>query len=226
VEPLEIAIVFGSLALGLIVVLAAAANVGVARSSPVGPPNWDFTKSWATNITIIGAVFGAFFSTKIVAAPRYVSDPGYPMLSVLFAVLVAVAPLVFRAISKEKAVLTSAGTWDIQYQGNTAGFLLAMLLTLWAAFGQLTALGFLAAEVLAMRKVSASVPVGLLAILAIALAATIWYGWSTAKPLLAHQANLQAHADQLAVQMKAAGAVPPSGADPKRHAPLPGWRLL
>lgn len=222
---MEIGIVFGSLALSLIVVLASAANAGVPQSSPVGPPNWDFSKSWATNITIIGAVFGAFFSSKIVAAPRFVVDPGYAMLSVLFAVVVVVAPLVFRAISKEQSVLTPAGTKDIQYQGNAAGFLVAMLLTLWAAFGQLSTLGSLAAEVLAAGKVNASVPVGLEVILAIGLVATIWYGWSTAKPLLGHQANIEAHAAQLANQMKAAGTQPPVDFGPT-DAPLPAWRLL
>lgn len=49
----------------------------------------------------------AFFSAKIVANPRFVSDPGYPMLSVLFALLVVVAPLVFRALSTEKPVMAN-----------------------------------------------------------------------------------------------------------------------
>jgi hypothetical protein len=103
----------------------------------VGPPNWDFTKSWATNITILGAALGAFFSGKIVATPRIVPDPGYSILGVLFAVLAVIAPLLFRAISTEKAVMTKEGVWDIQYQGTAVGFLLAMLLTLWASLGQL-----------------------------------------------------------------------------------------
>jgi len=221
----EIALVFGSLGLALIVVLACAANAGVAQSSPVGPPNWDYTKSWATNITIIGAVFAAFFSSKIVATPRFVPDPGYPMLTVLFAVLVAAAPLVFRAISKEKAVLSQTATWDIQYQGTVRGFLLAMLLTLWAAFGQLGTLGLLAGEVLAGGRVQSSVTVTLLVVLFVAIAATVWYALSTAKPLMVHQADVKAHAAQAITQMRAAGATPPPEFT-ETDAPLPGWRIL
>lgn len=222
---MELAIVFGTLGLGLVTVAACAARAGVPQSSPVGPPNWDFTKSWASTITILGAVFGAFFSQKIAATPRFVPDPGYPMLSVLFAVLVVVAPLVFRAISEEKPVLTPQGTWDIQYQGIARGFFVAMLLTLWATLGQLATLGALVVEVLAAGKVNAGLPLSLLIILAVALLATIWYAWSTARPLLNHQSNLGAHADQLVTQMQQAGTGPPLDFGPA-DAPLPGWRLL
>jgi len=221
---MEIAVVFGSLTVALIVVLASAVSARKWWSSAVGPPNWDFTKSWATNITVLGAVFTIFFSSKIVAAPRLVGDPGYPMLSVLFAVVVALSPLLFRAISKESGVLTPQGTDDIQYQGNAIGFLLAMLLTLWAAIGQIGTLGLLATEVLVGGRISPIVPGGLLAVLAIGAVATMWYGWSTAEPLLGHQSDRVEHAKQLKAQMTASAANLDTFAPSK--APLPGWRLL
>jgi len=224
----ELTILLVSSALGMIIVGVCAVKVrssGIGRTSPVGPPNWDFSKSWASNITVLGAILAAFFSAKIVVNPRFVSDPGYPMLSVLFALLVVVAPLVFRAISTEKPVMANEGTWDIQYQGNAGGFFLAMFLTLWASLGQLVTLGSLAAEALNGGKVMWLLPTIFLVLLLTALIGMIWYAISTAQPLLEHQSNVGAHAEALVARMQAVGASPPMDFGPT-DAPLPGWRLL
>src|SRR5713226_1252906 len=201
---MEVTIVLVSLALGIIVIVVSGARMsmkGIPLTSPVGPPNWDFSKSWASNITMLGAILAAFFSAKIVVTPKFVSDPGYPMLSVLFALLAAIAPLVFRAISREKPVVANEGTWDIQYQGTAGGFLLAMFLTLWAALGQLLTLSSLAAEVLSAGKVVWLLPIIFLLLLLTALIGVIWYALSTAQPLLEHQANMGAHADALVTRL-------------------------
>jgi hypothetical protein len=221
---MEPVIVFLPLLVAAVEVVAAAVAVGLPVTSRVGPPNWDYSKSWATNIAILDAVLGTFLSSKIVPNPKFVGAVSYLLLSAFFAVVVAVGPLVFRALSRESRVLTASGTPDIQYQGTVYGFLLAALLTLWAALGQLTTLGWITAEVVAA---SSQYPVTLpmLAILAVAAIATLWFAWSTFGPLLQHQADVGTHASQLVTQMQQVGESPPSDFGPT-DAPLPGWRLL
>jgi hypothetical protein len=211
--------------------LAALVAAGVAIRqraqllAKVGPPNWDFSKSWATNITVLGAVVATFLSSKVVPNPQLLPAASYLMLAILFAAIAAIAPLVFRASSTKIGVTTPEGTSDIQFQGNVTGFLIAMGMTLWATLGQLATLGALSLEVIAIRK-GGTVEGGVLTlVLALGLVATVWYAWSTAGPLLFHQTNLGAHADRLLTQMEQMNVSPPSDFDPTQ-APLPEWRLL
>jgi hypothetical protein len=198
---------------------------GIAPWTGIGPAGWDFSKSWATNITVLAAVFTAFLGSKIVASPTFVPDTGYALLSVLFAALVAVAPLAFRTLSTEKTVLTPAGTNDIQFQGNAGGFLLAVLLTLWGSLGQLATLATLTTEVLLAKVPQHAASIPLLLVLAITGIGTIWYVRSTIKPLLAFQSNIGGHANSLVTAMQQQGVSPPPDFGPS-DAPLPGWRAL
>ena len=137
---LEVAIVYGSFLVAVITAAACAKQKGLASTSTVGPPAWHLTESWGTNVAVFGVLFGTFFSTKIVPDPKLVLDPGYPLLSVLFALLALVAPIVFVAMSNVKQV-KKAGAPEIQAQGTATGFYIAMVFTLWAALGQLATLG-------------------------------------------------------------------------------------
>jgi hypothetical protein len=247
----EVLIVLGSLVVGLIVAFAGIVKrgspaphtpppptgpfskgwatkitlSGVAAWTGVGPAGWDFSQSWATNITILGAIFTAFLGSNIVANPKFVPDTGYALLSILFAALVAIAPLAFRALSTEQTVLTPVGTNDIQFQGNAGGFLLAVLLTLWGSIGQLATLVTLTIEVLLAKVPPHLASVPLLFVLVITAVATIWYVRSTVKPLLDFQSNVGCHANALVTSMQQQGVSPPPDFGP-RDAPLPGWRAL
>src|ERR1700730_2788110 len=149
---LEVAIVYGSFLVAVITAAACAKQKGLASTSTVGPPAWHLTESWGTNVAVFGVLFGTFFSTKIVPDPKLVLDPGYPLLSVLFALLALVAPIVFVAMSNVKQV-KKAGAPEIQAQGTATGFYIAMVFTLWAALGQLATLGALTFEVINARRV-------------------------------------------------------------------------
>lgn len=182
---LEAGIVLASLGVALALVADCASRSNTRPSLPVGPPNWDFTKSWATNITIVGALFGSFFSNSVVTSPRYVPSPGYVVLSILFALLTLVAPLVFVALSKAKQVPRGASS-DLEHQGNAIAFLLAMLFTLWGALGQIGTLGLLGFEVLASGKAASATTI-FLVILLLAAVTTVVYAHGTAIALLKHR---------------------------------------
>ncbi|OLC65705.1 MAG: hypothetical protein AUG06_10935 [Actinobacteria bacterium 13_1_20CM_2_65_11] len=203
------AIVFGSFLLSLYTVVRCPKPAGWKANWPVGPANWDFAKSWGTNVAIFGSLIGTFFQNQIVANPVFVPVPGYPLLSVLFALLALVAPAAFLALSQVNPV-KNKGALEIQSQGSARGFLVAMLLTLWAALGQLATLGALTFEV--MNSGKSSVATVVLAIILSAAAVTVVaYAWRTAKPLLMHQ---KAASDLVAV----AGATDDTA--------LPAWSLL
>jgi hypothetical protein len=180
----DVAIVFGSFLAAAITAAACAKKAGVTSTAIVGPPAWDFTKSWATNIAVFGALFGTF-TTKIVPDPKYVPDPGYPLLSVLFALLALVAPIVFAALSDVKPVKT-LGLEDSQSQGTVTGFFIAMLFTLWAALGQIATLTALTFEVINTHKVP-DVTAIMLLILLVAAVAVLLYAWRTAGLVLEQQ---------------------------------------
>jgi hypothetical protein len=129
-------------------------------------------------------LFGTF-NTKIVPDPKYVPDPGYPLLSVLFALLALVAPIVFAALSEVKPV-TKSGLEDSQSQGTVTGFFIAMLFTLWAALGQIATLTALTFEVINTHKVP-DVTAIMLLILLVAAVGVLLYAWRTAGLVLERQ---------------------------------------
>jgi hypothetical protein len=201
---LDVAIVYGSLLVALITTVACARRAHVAATSPVGPPKLDFAKSWGTNVAVFGVLFGTFFGARIVPTPKYVPDPGYALMSVLFALLALIAPVVFVVLSGPTAERDS--TSRDPHNGTAQGFFFAMALTLWAALGQLATLGALTAEVISTNKVPDVTAVLLLVLLAAAIG-VVTYAWRTAKPLLDQQAEaFEPHV--------AAGG------------PTPGWSLL
>lgn len=191
----------------------------------VGPVGWDFSKSWATNVTVLGAALTALLGSHVVAAPKLVPDGGYALLSVLFAALVAVAPLTFRALSTQSRVLTPEGTTDFQFQGSAGGFLMSVILTTWGSVGQVATIIALVLEVLVSGSPQPFVSIPLLVLLLGVIAVLIAYVRSTVGPLLDHQSRVDEHRSGLAAQMRGLGI----GGEPdfdRADAPLPGWRVL
>src|SRR3989442_13189661 len=88
------AIVFGSFLLSLYTVVRCPKPAGWKANWPVGPANWDFAKIWGKNAPINDPKM-ATFVPQIVANPVFVPVPGYPLMSVLFALLALVAPAAF-----------------------------------------------------------------------------------------------------------------------------------
>jgi hypothetical protein len=97
----------------------------------MGKGQWDFSKSWATNITI----FGALVCTII--AQDTDNKLVYASLSVFFGVLVVVSPLVYNAASQPRIKHSTTGNEEIQYLSPIWAFLISAALTLWAVLGQL-----------------------------------------------------------------------------------------
>jgi hypothetical protein len=86
-------IVVASLGAGLVLTAGGWLTCGAIRAAlktAIGDASWDFSKSWASNITVVGAILGTVLSAKILPTPTAVVDSpnGYTALSLLFGALV------------------------------------------------------------------------------------------------------------------------------------------
>jgi hypothetical protein len=114
-----------------------------ALQKEVGGATWDFSKSWASNVTVVGAILGTVLSAKILpASPTVIATPnGYTALSLLFGALVVVAPLVFTALRSGRP-----SAMDTVIEGKGWAFLLASEVTLWGVIGELATVGLILYE--------------------------------------------------------------------------------
>jgi len=102
-----------------------------------GGSKWDFTKSWGSNLTLVGAILGTTLSSKVFPSATVVlaSPNDYISLSLLFLILVVVAPFVNNALLLRQDL---SGENDL---GRGWAVLAACALTLWGVIGQLGTVG-------------------------------------------------------------------------------------
>jgi hypothetical protein len=105
--------------------------------SPMGPANWDFSKSWASNITVIGALLGTIISAGVLPAQTSLPKATYAGLNLFFGALILVAPFVYTATQKEVRPDNPGGPQEPRYEGRVCWFVVASGLTLGAVLGEL-----------------------------------------------------------------------------------------
>ncbi len=137
-------IVWGSLVVAI--VLVALAWRAVIKSDPacsmrqrMGSVQWDFSRSWASNLSIAGSALGLVLTA--IAMPEAAALGKYKFIYVnsFFAVLAIASPCVYNAL-REGIPTTTQGRPEIEYRGYVGMFLVAAVLTTWAVYGQLGAL--------------------------------------------------------------------------------------
>lgn len=107
----------------------------------MGPPMWDFSASWATNVTLGGGLLVIVLGfTLFPDNGHFLSKGAYMAASVAFPVLAGIAPQAFNIF--RKPVPDPSHPTGTQLQGYVLAFIVAAALTTWAATGQsaLTAL--------------------------------------------------------------------------------------
>ncbi|HEV7133381.1 MAG TPA: hypothetical protein VGN27_06605 [Gaiellaceae bacterium] len=146
-SPATMIVVF-SLAAGVAVVGYAWYRTGgkkTALSGTVpGGSKWDFSKSWGSNLTLLGAILSTTLSSSVFPkkATVVLARPGdYIALSLVFLTLVTVAPFVNNALLIRKDL---TGEKDV---GRASAVFTACCLTLWGVIGQLGTLGLAFYEV-------------------------------------------------------------------------------
>jgi hypothetical protein len=116
-------------------------------AADVGPLNFDFSKSFASNLTVLGAILTAVLGAKLLPEQSgttgkdvVMSQNGYTSLSLLFAILVIVGPFIYVALRTGVRLGTDGGAVG---NGRGFAFLLATLLTVWGAIGQMATVGLI-----------------------------------------------------------------------------------
>ncbi len=130
-------------------ILVAAFLVRRNVTSRMGSVTWDFSQSWATNITVAGTALTTLLSfTGLPEYGKFMAKSSYLSLALLFGILVTLAPSVYNFIRKPvdpppPDLANPTKAIGPVFQGYVFGFLLASFLTLWGVLGQLTTIGLL-----------------------------------------------------------------------------------
>ena len=173
-------LLLGSAALSILVVgIRAFSNPVLARlSGDLGPFDWDFSQSWATSLTIVGAVLGMVLSgTDVPPTGNSVNRTDFVTLNLVFGVLAVAGPFTWSTLRRGTRV---DGT--NRSIGTVRGFLLACALVLCATLGELgTLLTFAVTQENGPARVILAVVFALLMVL------SLLYGWRTILDVVAGQ---------------------------------------
>jgi hypothetical protein len=135
-------IIFGSLAIAAGLTAVRAFRLRTRLNYRLATPGWEFSKSWASTFTVVGAVLGTILASSVLPdPPEHFSKETLAGMNLLFGVAILVAPFLFAATERAQAV-TKDGSQQIEGQGTVAGYLLACALTLAGVLGQLTTVFF------------------------------------------------------------------------------------
>lgn len=126
----------------LVAALAVAMQVAFQRSSKLkermGLPAWDFSRSWASNISVVGGLVSLATFTGLLgqSQPKFIRAAGYAELDFVFPFIAALAPLVYN-FSRTVQVKSNGGDATILSEGSVRMFIVAGVFTIWACTGQL-----------------------------------------------------------------------------------------
>jgi hypothetical protein len=114
----------------------------------IGPPAWEFAKSWSSTLTLAGATVTAALALSVLPElTRNASKNGYSIIAFLIGVVVAVAPISF-VIFRHGEVVPDEATkkGSVLYTGGLFAFFVSCNLSLFAGLAQLLVLFLLGDE--------------------------------------------------------------------------------
>jgi hypothetical protein len=179
----------GSASVGVVTVLAIALVAGLAFvglrlltlrkaliwNGRLGSVRWDFSRSWATNITTVGAILGTVTAAGLLPQAGRLLVPGEVAgLSVFFGVLAVLSGFVYTVLSRP--VLDEMQ--EPARQGWVAPFVLAAGMTIVAVVGELTTLALLLIDG-AQQGSNVEIAVALLILVAVAGGLVLVHAWGT-----------------------------------------------
>ncbi len=134
-------ILFLPLALALALVLARwfSTKYPCGLGGRLGPANWDFSKSWGSNLTVVGALLGTIIATSVLPDTTSAAKGTYAALNLFFGALIVIAPFIYTATQRAEPFHKTKTVKEPQFQGYVWSFLLATVITLWAVLGEIGA---------------------------------------------------------------------------------------
>lgn len=141
-------IIFGSFLIGAAFAVVRALTLRPRLSYLLSAPGWDFSKSWASTFTVVGAVLGTVLASLVLpATPERFSKATLAGMNLIFAAAILLAPFLFAITESPQDVDDSDGKTRKRGQGTVAGYLMACGLTLTGVIGQLITVFFLLDEI-------------------------------------------------------------------------------
>ena len=142
----------------------------------MGTPTWDFSRSWASNLTAITGILGIAISFGALPVQTYyVSRQTSGFLAVFFLGLAALAPFLYFLFARIVVAQDSTGTPYLYPKGFVATFLIAAFLTAWGVLGQLSTLMLLCEEMKVGRIASGDVVLAFQGIILVSLIGLLFY---------------------------------------------------
>ena len=128
------AVVVGSVILALLFLLLQMVVRRDRLGAKIGMPEWSLSGSWLTTLTAFAALLGTILSAGLLPEGDGFSASTVAGLNLLFGLLIILAPLVYNAFRRldpgHPAALPAFHGWGWSY-------LLAMGVTVWAAYGEI-----------------------------------------------------------------------------------------
>lgn len=157
------------LAIGMCLVAARIVlSQGHKMTDDMGAASWDFSTSWASNITAFGTAFAFLLQLSVPDKPFFGTRQDYTFVAALASAIVAFAPAMHRLISASVATPPTAGATTVP-EGVVGGFLGASVFTVW---GSLLQCGVVLLIVLDLvRTATVYSPLGIMAVLAVGIGA-------------------------------------------------------
>jgi hypothetical protein len=139
----------------------------------MGSPGWDFTSSWASNFTVVGAVLGTILGAGVLPDQTHLFPKGsYSALNLLFGVVTVLAPIAYLASQARDPAAN-------ELRGYVWSFLVTTVITLWAVLGELATIAFLLYEIRSAGSLPTSVTyffAGVMLAAAILMLIYVWRG--------------------------------------------------
>ncbi|HEX6780628.1 MAG TPA: hypothetical protein VF125_01220 [Solirubrobacterales bacterium] len=121
-------------------------NAGL-RDKLGGTAELDFSKSFASTLTAVGALLGTIIAAGVLPEETVkLSRGGFVGLNLTFGVAIVIAAAVAASFLSSEAVKNKEGKNEWKVEGYVWPFMLSALITLWAVFGELYAISLLIGE--------------------------------------------------------------------------------
>jgi hypothetical protein len=203
---------------------------GCKWKSRMGPANWDFSKSWASNITVVGALLGTILAAGVLPDETAVSKATYAGLNLFFGVLILVAPLVYTATQAAVPVHKRTAIKEAQYQGSVRWFVVASGLTLGAVLGELATIFLLFREIRTANSMPEAAIWFLAVLMTVAGLLLVLYAWRTVHAVLDSQCKRPQLRKRKHAELESFGATTKEDGTAITEAEvepeLPSWSIL
>jgi hypothetical protein len=194
----------------------------------MGPVGWDFSQSWGSNLTAVGAVIATVLAANVLPNDTaYISSDGYTILSLSFGIMVVVAPFLYVATQRATPVAGAAGP---KLRGRVWAFLIACVVTLWGVLGELATSGMIFAEIEKAGSLPSHVAAFAIVLLAVTVGLVYLYATTTIGAIVESQGYLKhrgrANRRQAEASVPATTLGPPATAPAGNGVRQPSWQLL